>query len=112
LDNIEEDLHFFYKHSQGYRTQLETHQEEYFRVYLRNIQNHIGPNNKILDLGCGTGFSSFLISQRNPTSSTFGLDISYENLKPAVKNLSLAGVIGDAKRLPFGDNTFDVVTSY
>lgn len=61
-----------------------------------------------LDLGCGTGF--FLADVRKHSAVAVGLDISYDMLALAQKELpDTYTAQGDAENLPFGDACFDVV---
>ena len=63
--------------------------------------------NKILDLGCGTGFIFEQINQKNKT--IFQLDIAYKMLQ---KNSALNNKInGDIDFLPFRKNSFDLALS-
>lgn len=64
------------------------------------------PDDKILDVGCGTG--RFLA--RFPKTDTIGVDLSLNMLKEA-KKIGVALVCGDAEHLPFKDESFDVVHS-
>jgi ubiquinone/menaquinone biosynthesis C-methylase UbiE len=76
-------------------------------VNFYNLKN----GSKILDLGCAKGFMLFDFKQYNNNFILKGLDISryaIENSKEEVReNL----IVGDAKSLPFEDNTFDLVIS-
>ncbi|MFN0207636.1 MAG: class I SAM-dependent methyltransferase [Planctomycetota bacterium] len=61
-----------------------------------------------LDLGCGTGF--FLADVRTHSRQAVGLDISYEMLDLAQKELpDTFTAQGDAENLPFKESSFDVV---
>ncbi|MDP6410882.1 MAG: methyltransferase domain-containing protein [Planctomycetota bacterium] len=63
---------------------------------------------RILDLGCGTGFFLAELEARHPGS--VGLDISHEMLKVSDQYVPDARLVtGDAERLPFATGTFDVV---
>ena len=71
-----------------------------------------GPQEMILDVGCGTGVFTFNILGFGPRMT--GLDISYPMLKRAelkVKGLPFRAVAGDMKYLPFADECFDKVVS-
>ncbi|MAV81875.1 MAG: methyltransferase type 11 [Pelagibacteraceae bacterium] len=76
-------------------------------VNFYNLKN----GSKILDVGCAKGFMLFDFKQYNNNFILKGLDISryaIENSKEEVReNL----IVGDAKSLPFEDNTFDLVIS-
>jgi len=60
----------------------------------------------ILDLCCGTGIVGEQFLSEN--SSIFGLDISWPMLKLARRRLDFC-IHGQAERLPFQDETFDLV---
>ena len=68
-------------------------------------------NSRILDIGCGKAFLLYEIKALLPGATVSGLDISeyaIENAKPEVKEFL---VQGNAKKLPFDDNSFDLVIS-
>ncbi|MBI3817990.1 MAG: class I SAM-dependent methyltransferase [Planctomycetes bacterium] len=61
-----------------------------------------------LDIGCGTGF--FLADVRKHSKRAVGLDISYDMLQLAQKELpDTYTTQGDAENLPFTNASFDVV---
>jgi|GEM_PF-6061710 len=70
-----------------------------------------------LDVGTGTGRISIMIAEKNPNSSVKGLDQSTQMIEVAKeksRNLSLNNISFDSfsveTNLPYGDQTFDVVT--
>ena len=66
---------------------------------------------KILDVGCGKGFMLYDFKQLMAHSRVVGLDISdyaILNAKPEVKSYL---EVGNAKKLPYADNSFDLVIS-
>lgn len=71
-------------------------------------------NSKIvLDDGCGTGYGAFFLTSSNPTK-IIGLDRSLEAVSYANKNYrkpELSYIVGDGTKLPFENQTFDVITS-
>jgi demethylmenaquinone methyltransferase / 2-methoxy-6-polyprenyl-1,4-benzoquinol methylase len=74
------------------------------------------PNARILDLCCGTGDMTAALLKHRPAAAepVIGLDFSSHMLARARAKLSSANVLwveGDAMRLPYPDNTFDLVTS-
>ena len=81
----------------------------------------LGPLNKdeiVLDIGCGAGVDTLIAAIAvGPQGSVTGIDLIPEMLKRARANLrktSLKNVTfqkGSAERLPFSDETFDVVIS-
>jgi len=73
----------------------------------------IKPNDRLLDIGCGTGSLLRAISQKHPSVDLIGLDISSEMLKIACnKQINRCSLItGQAQFLPFHSHSFDVVVS-
>ncbi len=71
--------------------------------------SHVPPAaRRILDLGCGTGF--FLADLERLHPGAVGLDISHEMLKVSDQYVPDARLVtGDAERMPFQPNCFDVV---
>jgi demethylmenaquinone methyltransferase/2-methoxy-6-polyprenyl-1,4-benzoquinol methylase len=73
-----------------------------------------GPGSRALDLCCGTGDVAFALARRGAT--VVGLDFSEPMLAVARRRArsnadrKVVFVQGDALRLPFADDTFDVVT--
>jgi ubiquinone/menaquinone biosynthesis C-methylase UbiE len=81
----------------------------------RGIQTY--PSNeklKILDIGCGTGHFTAELKRHFPMSEVTGLDLSPWYLKEAQKkfpNSAIDWKFGKAEKLPYEDNSFDIVTS-
>lgn len=71
---------------------------------------------RVLDLGCGTGAGTLFLAREFPGASIRGIDLSREMIGKAQAKIGLdpdARVsfrIGDASKLPFGDQSFDLVT--
>ncbi len=64
---------------------------------------------RVLDVGCGTGALSSAILAQHPTVSITGLDPSPEFIEGCKTAFPAAPfVVGDAARLPFADEEFDV----
>lgn len=69
------------------------------------------PGSKILDVGCAKGFMVYDFIRNHPSIEVFGIDVSdyaIENCHPEVKNYLK---VGNAKKLDFEDNYFDLVIS-
>lgn len=103
----------FYSSSGPYLRLLDSEDPEYFKRYVDLIERYSAKCQTVLDLGCGTGLSSYLLSQKK--EKVVGLDLSHLFLKKGneryqAKNLLLT--TGDILELPFKDETFDLVSSY
>ncbi len=73
----------------------------------------IGPEDRVLDVGCGTGFATETLLEE--TERVHGLDQSGHQLRKAYAKFGKRGPVrfyrGDAERLPFAADAFDVVWS-
>src|SRR3954453_2279510 len=73
---------------------------------------HLGPDAKILDVGCGKAFLMHELGQLLPRAELVGLDTSRHGLAdahPSVRDRLVRYRAQDA--LPFGDKHFDLVIS-
>jgi len=66
---------------------------------------------KILDIGCGKGFMLFDFMKLNPNFVLEGIDISDYAIANSVPEVKKFLKVGDAKSLPYEDNSFDLVIS-
>lgn len=88
--------------------------------YVPLLMTYLGVESgmSVLEVGCGTGFLARLIKRELPDTQVIGMD-SDAGLLDLAKQMQvregLQGQItwhqGDAFRLPFVDNQFDLVTS-
>jgi len=73
----------------------------------------IGPDDVVLDVGCGTGFGTEGLLEQ--TEHVHGLDQSPHQLEKAYEKFGKRGSVdfylGDAEQLPFAEDCFDVVWS-
>lgn len=73
----------------------------------------IESDDRVLDVGCGTGFATEGLLER--TENLHGIDQSIHQLEKAWDKFGTQGPVqfyrSDAERLPFEDDTFDVVWS-
>ena len=79
-------------------------------------QASIQPNQRVLDLGCGTGTLVVLLKRKYPTAQIVGVDPDPKALRRAEKKVRRAGVAvqldeGFADELPYDEGTFDRVLS-
>ena len=88
----------------------------FFRPSHHMILAALSPTeNRILDIGCGTGSFAARLLESRPQASVCGLDLSDGMLAQCHHRLHAAGgrlrlVRGDSQRLPFADNSFDALT--
>ncbi len=66
-------------------------------------------NKTVLDVGCGNGWSTYLLSQKS--ASVTGVDLHADSFEPP-KSQNLTYRQGSGSQLPFSDVTFDVVTTH
>ncbi len=109
------------------RPEDETTAEEYFEKFgeayassnaIKNIQRKITlraielagwpKGAKILDLGCGSGFSMEVLVEKG--YKTVGIDIS-EKMVELAKKAGYEALKADAKELPFEDESFEGILS-
>jgi demethylmenaquinone methyltransferase/2-methoxy-6-polyprenyl-1,4-benzoquinol methylase len=73
------------------------------------------PGARVLDLCCGTGDMAFALRRRGKQAEITGADFSHTMLKLAAKKSlpeqRMKWIEADALRLPFPDESFDLVTS-
>jgi SAM-dependent methyltransferase len=129
--SLRAEMKKFYQSSEIYVGFLETHDESYLLPYVQLITQYASKTSKdshgshssqvsyILDLGCGNGLSSYLVSQKG--HRVIGTDISPLFLKKAksfdkndnkteyLKHVEYLAC--DALSLPFKAETFDLVCS-
>ena len=79
-------------------------------------QADLRPDQRILDLGCGTGTFVVHLKKNYPSLTVVGLDPDAKALRRAQKKISRAHVSvqldeGFADELPYGDESFDRVLS-
>jgi ubiquinone/menaquinone biosynthesis C-methylase UbiE len=82
-----------------------------------NISNYIKDNDRVLDVGCANGYSTFEQFKRKKIR-VHGLDFSPNMIENAQKSKKLKKLndkitfsIGDVRQLDFENNTFDVTYS-
>lgn len=87
----------------------------FFHKKIKFISSVLDYKNKtVLDLGCATGICTFDIGKNS--KKTIGMDISFWAIKKArYKNKkqgkNIKFLTGDAEKLPFKDNTFDIIVN-
>jgi SAM-dependent methyltransferase len=69
------------------------------------------PRSSILDVGCGKGFMLHDFQKLIPGIKVCGIDISDYAIDNAMEDVRSVVQVGDARNLPFADNSFDLVIS-
>src|SRR5205807_2945487 len=64
----------------------------------------------VLDVACGTGYGARILLAAGARRVT-SVDLSFHAVQFGVRSYSIAGLVGDAHRLPFKDGAFDGVVS-
>jgi ubiquinone/menaquinone biosynthesis C-methylase UbiE len=77
------------------------------KVLLKRLLRAFSTANSILEIGCGTGHFTRWFSQQG--MQVIGLDLSRAMLEEANRFRSSLLLQGDALKLPFGSNSFDLI---
>ncbi len=86
--------------------------EHYFRY--DEVQKHIQPNDRVLDIACGTGYGTHRITQYT-TGEVIGGDIAAEAVETCKKTWQAPNLdfrVLDGTRLDFPDGYFDRIVSF
>ena len=80
---------------------------------VKDFYNHYKMQDgfKILDVGCGKGFMIYDFLQLNSNLNIKGLEISKYAKKNAKEEVADLIDLGNAKELPYDDNSFDLIIS-
>ena len=79
------------------------------------INNYTEGATRLLDVGCGSGASTYAIASKFPFLHCTGIDISPKLIEFALENHHLKKLsfeVGNAKSLNYPDNSFSIVTSF
>jgi ubiquinone/menaquinone biosynthesis C-methylase UbiE len=112
----EEILNDFYEHADKYLEKLGTHRDKHFRKYFLFLDKFVSKSKplKILESGCGDGFSSYMIAKRFTNSEVVGTDLSNLFIGAAKKQFKLPNLKfmqKNATKTGFSKETFDVICS-
>lgn len=74
---------------------------------------NIVTNKKVLDIACGSGYGSYILSKN--AQSVVGVDVSQQSIDYATayyKRKNITYKKSNGRSIPFGDNEFDVIISF
>jgi SAM-dependent methyltransferase len=84
---------------------------EYYQRYVQFVLSHLTQRpSKILDIGCGNGWSTCLM--RHEGHDAYGIDLHSHALESWQVDPELPYVSADGQYLPFADASFDAVALY
>jgi ubiquinone/menaquinone biosynthesis C-methylase UbiE len=89
------------------------HYDGRWRPLAEKLAAHYGlkPGDRLLDIGCGKGYLLYEFTQVVPGLTVAGLDISSYGIDHAKDEVKPFVQVGDCRRLPYADNSFDVAVS-
>ena len=84
------------------------------KAQYESVLSYVKPGMKVLDAGCGEGVLSVMMANKGAVVT--GVDISVPNIEKSIEyareaDLKIDFVLGDSEKLPFNDNSFDLVVS-
>lgn len=85
----------------------------FWQPVIPTMQAHFGlsASSTVLDVGCAKGFMIHDMAELIPGITVKGLDVSEYAVANAIDDMQPFVQVGNARELPFEDNTFDVVIS-
>jgi ubiquinone/menaquinone biosynthesis C-methylase UbiE len=85
----------------------------FWQPVIPTFQEHFNmdKNTKVLDVGCAKGFMLYDMRELIPGISVRGIDISEYAVENAKEEIKEFVSVADARKLPFKDDSFDVVIS-
>ena len=87
----------------------------FYQAILEVVSNLLSNSKNaktILDIGCGEGFYSRKLQERNPDKTFYAFDISKDSVQIAAKsepNWAVNWFVGDLARLPIKDASMDIL---
>jgi len=72
---------------------------------------NLNSNSSVLDVGCGKGFMLYDLKRLIPDIKIKGIDVSKYAIENSMKEVKQDLLVANARKLPFPDNSFDVVIS-
>ena len=83
----------------------------FWQPVIPTFQEHFGltASSSVLDVGCAKGFMLHDMVESIQGITVRGIDISQYAIQNAIEDMKPYVQVGDARELPFEDNSFDVV---
>ena len=90
-----------------------TYRPKFWQPVIPDFTKYWGLNSKssILDVGCAKGFMLYDLSQLIPGIKIRGIDVSEYAINNSMPEVGKFIQVANAKKIPFPDNSFDVVIS-
>ncbi len=85
----------------------------FWKATVKRFQDYYGlpKDASVLDVGCGKGFMLHDFKELMPNLTIAGIDISEYAIEHAIETTGSFLRVGNAKELPYKDNSFDLVIS-
>jgi SAM-dependent methyltransferase len=85
----------------------------FWQGVVRNVRDYynLAEDAGLLDVGCAKGFMLHDFKELMPNLTVAGIDISEYAIENALASVKPFLRVGNAKELPYEDNSFDLVTS-
>lgn len=112
---VREEMKRFYQTAHKYMERIDSHGEKAYQEYVSFVTRIVPRGKTILDLGCGTGLSSYMLTKNG--YKVIGADISPLSIEKASKTFgdkssNLDYIVADGMDLTFEEEAFDVVSSF
>lgn len=107
---------FFSERADAWESTTGAGSPEHLAAFAAGLLHVDGTPERVLDLGCGTGVCTLMLAREYPRASVRGVDISDRMIGVAKAKTGLdpqgriAFRVADAARLPYADESFDLVT--
>lgn len=103
----------YYTNNKQYTKIVEQQTPSSFHKYVDYIGRYVGQDseNRILDVGCGTGTALGLLKEQDANRELFGVEISQPSVAQC-REKKLNCVVYNGKSIPFPNNYFSVVASH
>jgi ubiquinone/menaquinone biosynthesis C-methylase UbiE len=90
-----------------------SYKPRFWQPVVPSLKAHfnLSANSSLLDVGCAKGFMLHDISELIPGIRVAGIDISSYAIEHAMEDMKPFVQVADARKLPYADNSFDVVVS-